>query len=532
MMGILISRFRLVVIVLSGVLFAIAPAGANDDTNVPSAPDVASERSFTFQKLIPASAYDMWWAWTTSEGLSSFFAEASTLELKAGGTWELYMSKDAPAGSRGSEGCKLLAFVPYELLCFEWTSPPKVHELRDAGILTRVMVEMDEIAANQTLVTITHSGFGDGPVWDRNAAYFQKAWPYVLDSLAKTIRERGASLCRPAPEVAIKEWDDGAVVVRSNDGESRWQTFEIDLPAPVADVWRLLATSDGMKEFAGDRVEPEIELKHGGKYAIWPGATNRVMAFAKERMLAVTGSAPEKFPDVRKGGTWGVYRLSPNGAGGTRLRLSTMGWTDVNDEWKAAYDYFLKANAEYLNGLRVHFGGEKIEPGESRTLRWLCDLDLPAGEAWELFTTKAGIESWMVPICEVDFRIGGTIKTNYNEQAGIGGPGTIVHHILSYEPGRMYTSRFTAPERAKAAKGVAEKSWGVTTFESRGPNRTRIRLAFCGWGRGADWDRAETFFTVGNRVTLLSLIRRAADQSRDASEAVAEPTADASKAAD
>lgn len=514
------------------VLLSAAPVRAGDVDGGLKAPDAASERSQVFRKLVPASVTDVWWAWTSRDGLASFFAEDSTLELKVGGAWELYMSKDAPKGSRGSEGCKLLAYVPYEMLCFEWTSPPKVHELRDAGILTRVMVEMDEIAANQTLVTITHSGFGSDDVWDRNYAYFERAWPYVLNNLAKTFRERGAAMRQPSPNVPIKEWDDGAVVVRSNDGQPRWQTFELDVPAPVADVWRVLATSDGMKAFAGNRVEPEIELKHGGNYAIWPGATNRVMTFAKERMLAVTGSAPEKFPDVRKGGTWGVYRMSPSRRGGTKLRLCTMGWTDANDEWKAAYDYFLKANAEYLNGLRVHLGGEKIEPTKTRTLRWLCDLDLPAGEAWDLFTTKAGIESWMVPVCEVDFRIGGTIKTNYDKSSGIGGPGTIVHHILSYEPGRMYSSRFTAPATAKAAKGVAEQGWGVTTFEPRGPNRTRVRLAMCGWGRGADWDRAERFFTLGNRVTLQQLIRRAADRSDGAREVVAEHAAGAPEAAD
>lgn len=520
---------------IAGVRFganalAFIASAAADDAAAPSVPDALNERSLVVRKVVPATVYDVWWAWTTSEGLASFFAEGSTLDLKIGGAWELYMSVDAPVGSRGSEGCKLLTYVPYEMLCFEWTSPPSIPELRDAGILTRVMVEMKEIGVGYTEVTITHSGFGSGELWDRNDAYFEKAWPHVANNMEKTFAERGESLRQPAPNVAIKEWDDGPVLARSNDGDSRWQTFEIVLPAPVADVWSVLATSEGMKRFMGGRGEPEIELKAGGKYAIWPAARNRVMTFANERMLAVTGSAPDKFPDVQSGGTWAVYRLLPEGTNATRLRLCTMGWSDKNDEWKDACAYFEKANPQYLDMLFAHFGGKRVEASEGRTLRWICDLDVSSDEAWALFTTKAGIESWMVPVCEVDFRVGGTIKTNYDKAAGIGGPGTIEHHILSYEPGRMYSGRFIAPENAKAAKGVAEKTWGVTTFEPRGAGRTRIRLASCGWGRGDEWDKAEQFFTWGNRVTLQGLIRRAAEKSTNASGAEAETSAEASKA--
>jgi len=41
-----------------------------------------------------------------------------------------------------------------------------------------------------------------------------------------------------------------------------------------------------------------------------------------------------------------------------------------------------------------------------------------------------------------------------------------------------------------------------------GPDRTRLRLISCGWGTGDEWDKAEKFFTWGNRVTLERLIAR------------------------
>ena len=134
-------------------------------------------------------------------------------------------------------------------------------------------------------------------------------------------------------------------------------------------------------------------------------------------------------------------------------------------------------------------------------LRWECDIDASLDDAWAAFTTKEGIESWMVPIAEVDLRVGGTIKTNYDKKAGIGGPGTIVHHILSLEPKRMISSRFDAPENAPAVK-IAEKSWGITYFDAMGPSQTRITLVSCGYGEGPEWDKARAFFEKGNAWTL------------------------------
>lgn len=134
-------------------------------------------------------------------------------------------------------------------------------------------------------------------------------------------------------------------------------------------------------------------------------------------------------------------------------------------------------------------------------LRWECVVDGSLDEVWDAFTTKEGIESWMVPVAEIDLRVGGTLKTNYDKEAGIGGPGTIVHHILSFEPKRMITSRFDAPENAQVAK-IAEKSWGITYFDAIDADHTRITLVSCGYGEGPEWDKARAFFEKGNAWTL------------------------------
>lgn len=129
----------------------------------------------------------------------------------------------------------------------------------------------------------------------------------------------------------------------------------------------------------------------------------------------------------------------------------------------------------------------------------------PLRAAWDLFTTERGIESWMVPAAEVDWRLGGTIRTSYDPEVGVGGPGTITHHILSYQPLRMYSTRFEAPAEAPPAAHTAEATWSVVHFEPVGPDRTRVEFVSLGWGDGPDWEESRAFFEEGNAWTFRQL---------------------------
>jgi hypothetical protein len=42
-----------------------------------------------------------------------------------------------------------------------------------------------------THVRVTHLGFGSEPHWQETKAYFESAWAYVLDQMAKNLAHRG-----------------------------------------------------------------------------------------------------------------------------------------------------------------------------------------------------------------------------------------------------------------------------------------------------------------------------------------------------
>jgi hypothetical protein len=50
-----------------------------------------------------------------------------------------------------------------------------------------VVVELDQAGEGSTRVRLTHLGFGEGPQWDGTLAYFESAWGYVLDLMARVV---------------------------------------------------------------------------------------------------------------------------------------------------------------------------------------------------------------------------------------------------------------------------------------------------------------------------------------------------------
>ncbi len=325
---------------IMGVLVCVCVAGAG--AGAVRGGENGPSRMIREEVTVSASLADVWHAWTTAEGMATFFAPQANIELRMGGAYEPFIKPDAPEGSRGCEGCKVLAFVPLEMLSFEWNAPPSVPGLRDKQIRSYVVLRFAPVGENEVRVSLAHLGFGEGPDWEKCYEYFSAAWPKVL-----------ASLKEAGPKFAAQ--------------------FKI--------------------------------VKHIAQ------------------------------------------------------------------------------------------------------LRYESVVDAPVAKVWELFTTKEGIESWMVPMARVDFRAGGTLRTNYSANAGDDHPGWITHHLLTVEPGRMYASRVSAPPNAPVAK-VLENTWGVVMFHPAGEGRTRISMHSCDWGVGPDWDAAEKFFAEGNNWTIEQLRKR------------------------
>ncbi|MCP3996140.1 MAG: SRPBCC domain-containing protein [bacterium] len=142
----------------------------------------AEVRSLVKEAVVAASAMDVWLAWTSEQGLGSWWGPPkSNIDLRIGGAFEIHFDLEQPEGKQGSEGCRVLSYVPGESLSFTWNAPPHL-TLRSAN--TWVVLTFGKTSGG-TSVRLVHTGFLDGPDWDEYMAYFDNAWGYVLGLLVE-----------------------------------------------------------------------------------------------------------------------------------------------------------------------------------------------------------------------------------------------------------------------------------------------------------------------------------------------------------
>jgi uncharacterized protein YndB with AHSA1/START domain len=150
----------------------------------------AQERAVNKVAIIPAPVDAVWKAWTTTEGITSFFAPAARVEARVDGPFEIYFNPYAPPGLKGADDMRFLALQDKKMLSFTWNAPPHLPEARAQR--TYVTVRLKPANNDETEVTIFHGGWGDGGQWDQAYAYFDKAWGSVLSNLQKRFVEKKA----------------------------------------------------------------------------------------------------------------------------------------------------------------------------------------------------------------------------------------------------------------------------------------------------------------------------------------------------
>jgi uncharacterized protein YndB with AHSA1/START domain len=139
---------------------------------------ISLNRSIEVDVLVEATVEQAWDAWTTEEGIVSFFAPACNLDLRVGGPYEILFNPSAEPGMRGADGMIILAVQPRKMLSFTWNSPSEFGEARHQW--THVVVRFAEVGERQTKVTLFHDGWGEGEMWDGVFNYFVEAWGSIV----------------------------------------------------------------------------------------------------------------------------------------------------------------------------------------------------------------------------------------------------------------------------------------------------------------------------------------------------------------
>ncbi|WP_161966002.1 SRPBCC family protein [Steroidobacter cummioxidans] len=129
-------------------------------------------------------------------------------------------------------------------------------------------------------------------------------------------------------------------------------------------------------------------------------------------------------------------------------------------------------------------------------------INASPAEVWRIFTTAEGYKRTGVAAADVDFRIGGTIRTHYDPKGQLGDAHTIVNEILAYEPERMLATRIKqAPADFKYPDAIAG-TWTVIYLAPAGDGMTQVRIVGLGYTDAPQSQAMRKFFADGNRWTL------------------------------
>jgi len=144
----------------------------------------ADERAIDKQVVVAAPIEAVWQAWTTRDGIRSFFAPDAEIDARVGGAFHIHMDPLAETGMKGADEMRYMALQRPTMLSFDWNAPPSLPEARAQR--TFVVVRLAPVDANTTRVTLHHTGWGAGGQWDDTYAYFDRAWGNVLGNLKKS----------------------------------------------------------------------------------------------------------------------------------------------------------------------------------------------------------------------------------------------------------------------------------------------------------------------------------------------------------
>jgi uncharacterized protein YndB with AHSA1/START domain len=137
----------------------------------------ASEKALVIEVTVPAPISEVWKAFTTSQGLSTWLTPNAVVDLREGGEW----TAKFPGGSTG--GGTILSFVPEKELVISALAPDKFPAVRAARTRARFSFEAKVGANGSTVVRLTQTGWQDGDEWVRAYEYLTVGNAQLLATL-------------------------------------------------------------------------------------------------------------------------------------------------------------------------------------------------------------------------------------------------------------------------------------------------------------------------------------------------------------
>lgn len=143
-------------------------------------------------------------------------------------------------------------------------------------------------------------------------------------------------------------------------------------------------------------------------------------------------------------------------------------------------------------------------PASAQEKREVFEVEIDAGidDVWKAFTTTDGLKSWVAPLADIDFEVGGKWRANYNPKGKLGDATTIENTILCYDPKRMIALKATTFPKGFPFVEAAKKTWTVFYFSPVSTSHTKISVVGLGYTESEQSQKMRSFFASANKYSL------------------------------
>lgn len=144
---------------------------------------------------------------------------------------------------------------------------------------------------------------------------------------------------------------------------------------------------------------------------------------------------------------------------------------------------------------------------ERLALKQTLTIDAPIQEVWPYFTQTDLYTQWSAPIAEVDFKINGTIRANYNAEGSLDDESSITINILNYVPEKLITLQSILPDAFPPfLKEIEKDLYNIIEFKSTDTGQTKIISYGIGYKNNDQFKQMINFFAKGNADYYQKLI--------------------------
>lgn len=141
--------------------------------------------------IVPAPLKDVWAAWTTDEGITSWMVPTGRVDFRVGGSYRTSYNKGSDLTGPDTIENTILAYDPERMIAIKNAKTPASFPFKEAMSKTWTVIYFKDLGAKGTEVTSYMNGFDETDDSKKLREFFVKGNQQTLDALKKRFAGQG-----------------------------------------------------------------------------------------------------------------------------------------------------------------------------------------------------------------------------------------------------------------------------------------------------------------------------------------------------